>query len=867
MKKLLKRAMLSSLAVVAGLSLASCSNDSNNSSTPTTVAPTTAPTTAPTSTPTSTPTSAPTSAPTITPTTAPTSTPTSTATSTTPVDVKNPFTSEYYANGAKSYVSASYEERTKILGILEKYAFENNLTGLTLFGNGGYVMYSPDIVKGTNTYIPGYGFGILTEGSIANPMANETNEAWKYYLHSYEVEDPKTINYMNDKGSVVGDLVSYVSAGYWTTQMNEDKDGYEWVGDLAISERPIAVNADENGLATKYKFEVKTGSAMKYSTNSTAMAAYNNREVALEDYLTPFKMLWTQAHGQARGSETLTGSGSIKGAKAYYDGTKEGFNQELWDKLGIKAYEENGKSYLEFEFNLPTNTFYAMYYLSSSLYAPVPEDFVKELGGGDMVKGMAAYGNSTDAGLTPIDTFLSTGPYTLENWESDVQIVFKRNPNYIAGEGRYNIQGVHLKVLKAAASDTHAVINEFLAGNLHSSGIPSDMLDTYKDDPRTTTTKDSSTFKLNLNTCDQETWIKLFGTEGTIYETTEDQYWECEPMMANDNFIAGLNYSIDRNSLASSLGRTPSCNYFGSSYLSDPENGISYNSTEAHKNAVASLLEGTENGYNLEYAKASFKKACEELIAEGVYAVGDTVEIEIAWQEPSDETVFHNIIAKYIEDAFNSCGGGLTLDVKFWAGSVWSDVYYKKMMVGQFDIGFGSISGNSLNPLNFLEVLKSDNSSGFTLNWGIDTNIVSEDLYYDGMYWSFDSLWTAADQGGYFSNGVLAPAFTAPDTTTPVVNEDGTVTITIALDVATVEGVEFVLDDVVLFGYSDTTAGSDYHEESVKYTYENGAITINLTAEKWAEYKDEAIGGFDIYYTLTVCGIANASYTSVYYAG
>ena len=865
MKKILKRAMLGSLAVVAGLSLASCTDDSgktSNPTTPTTVAPTT-----PGST-----TVAPTTPTTVVPTTpgsttvAPTTTSTATATPTKPVEVKNPFTPEYYANGAKSYVASSYEERTEILGILEKYAFENSLTGLTLFGNGGYVMYSPDIVKGTNSYIPGYGFGILGEGSIANPMANETNEAWKYYLHTYEVSDPKTINYMNDKGSVVGDLVGYVSSGYWTTQMNEDKDGYDWVGDLAVSERPIAVNADESGLATKYKFEVKTGSAMKYSTTSTAMAKYNNREVALEDYLTPYKMLWTQAHGQARGGESLTGAGSIKGSKAFFDGTKDGFNQELWDKVGLKAYEENGKSYLEVEFNLPTNTFYAMYYLSSSLYAPVPEDFVKELGGGDMVNGMAAYGNSTDAGLTPIDTFLSTGPYVLENWESDVQIVFKRNANYVAGEGRYNIAGVHVKILKAASSDTHAVINEFLAGNLHSSGIPSDMLDDYKNDPRTTTTVESSTFKLNLNTCDQETWIDLFGTKGSITQTTEDSYWECEPIMNNKNFVAGLNYSIDRNSFAASIGRTPSCNYFGAGYLSDPENGISYNSTDAHKNAVASLLEGTDNGYNLEYAKASFKKACEELIAEGVYSEGDTIEIEIAWQEASDEADFHNVIAKYITDAFNNCGGGLTLNVKFWAGSVWSDVYYKKMMVGQFDIGFGSIDGNPLNPLNFLEVLKSDNSSGFTLNWGTDTNQVSEDLYYDGMYWSFDSLWTAADQGGYFANGVLSPAFTAPEETTPVVNDDGTVTVTIALDVASVEGVEFALDDVVLFGYSDTGTGSDYHEESVTYTYENGLITINLSAEKWAEYKDEVIGGFDLYYTLTVCGIANSTHTSVYYA-
>ena len=856
MKKFFKRAMLGSLVAVAGLSLASCGGNPEKTSSSTQTQTPTTPTTTVKPTTTAKPT-----------TTTPTPTkPTTTQAPTTNVDVKNPFTPENYAHGARSYVAYSYEERTEILGILEKYAFENSLTGLTLFGNGGYVMYSDDIVKGTTSYIPGYGFGILSEGSIKNPMANEANEAWKYYYHTYQASDPKTVNYMNHQGSDVGDLNSYITSGYWTTQMNEDKDGYEWVGDLSISERPIAVNADANGLATKYKFEVKTGAAMKYATTSTKMAKYNNKEVALEDYLTPFKMLWTQAHGQARGGDSLTGAGSIKGSKAYFDGTKEGFNQELWDALGIKAYEEGGKSYLEFEFNLPTNTFYAMYYLASSLYTPVPAAFVEELGDGDFAAGMKAYGNFTDAGLTPVDTFLSTGPYVLEAWNTDQEVVFKRNANYEAGAGRYKIAGVHIKTFKAAATDNHAVINAFLNGDFHSSGIPTDMLDQYKDDPRTTTTTDSSTFKLNLNTCTQDVWVDLFGVEGSILTTAEEDYWECEPAMANKNFVAGLNYAIDRNSFAAALGRTPSCNYFGSSYLSDPENGISYNSTEAHKNAVASLLEGTKNGYNLEYAKASFKKACEELIADGVYAAGDTITIEICWMYPDDEQDYHNVIAKYITDAFNNCGGGLTLEMTFWADETSYMGVYNRMMAGQFDIGFGSISGNTLNPLNFLEVLKSDNSSNFTLNWGIDTNQVTEEIYYDGMYWSFDSLWTAADRGGYFENGVLAPAFTAPQTTEVKANDDGTYTVQIALSVAEVEGVEFKLDDVVLFGYSDLEKGTDYLEESVEYTYENGVITVNLTADQFAPYKDDLSAGFDLYYTLTVCGISNSTYYSVYYA-
>jgi hypothetical protein len=221
--------------------------------------------------------------------------------------------------------------------------------------------------------------------------------------------------------------------------------------------------------------------------------------------------------------------------------------------------------------------------------------------------------------------------------------------------------------------------------------------------------------------------------------------------MSNDNFLKGINYALNRKEFAEILGRTPSDNFFGSSYLSDPENGVSYNSTEAHKNAMASMLDNTDGyGYSLTLAQQYFKKACEELIANGSYTAGEEVHIEIAWMYASDLDDYHPYIKKYLEDAFNTCEGGLTLVVDSWAAETWSDVYYEKMMVGQFDLGFGSISGNTLNPLNFFEVLKSDNSSGFTLNWGVDTSIVTDDIKYDGRSWSFDSLWTAADRGALY---------------------------------------------------------------------------------------------------------------------
>ena len=496
------------------------------------------------------------------------------------------------ADGVFSYVNSPAAEREKILGLLEEYAVENKISGLTLFNNGGYGLYSPTLRKGTNNYIPGYGWGNLGDGEIVADLPGESNAEWKRYLHTYITDDPVYVNYMNDKGAVVGDLQGYVTSAYFGTRMNATKDGYDWVASLAEVDRPIAVDKNATtGLATTFKFPVRVGENLKYSTlSSTYGPKYNNRPVALEDYITPYKIYYTKAYGMARGSEQLSGPGSIKGASSYYNGSATGFNQEKWNNIGIKAYVgDDGKSYLEFTFNLPCTEFFAMYYLSSGMFAPVPEEFITEIGGGDFAEGVQVWGGNNSTGtLTPMDHWLSTGAYNIERWDKDQQIVFKLNPNFKHDANRYKIQGVHINVLAAMKTQAEAALNEFLAGKLHSCGIPFTKLDEYIDDDRTAKTIGDSNFKLNLNTCDQETWVSLFGKEGTITQTKESDYWECEPALANKDFTAGISFAIDRQSLARKTGRNAAFEYFSPTYLIDPENGVAYNDTDTHKAATFS---------------------------------------------------------------------------------------------------------------------------------------------------------------------------------------------------------------------------------------------------------------------------------------
>lgn len=772
-----------------------------------------------------------------------------------------------YANGLLSYAKESNSVKTEILGALEKYVVENGITGVTLFENGNYQMYNSRITLGTENYISGYGFGTLAEGNITADLAYEENTAWKRYYHSLESEDPGTANYLNSDNSLVSDYYSYIGASFFTTFMNETKDGYDWVPELA-NDFPTAVDPDENGMATTWKFPVKVGSELKYNTLSSdpSRSAFNNREVKLEDYETAFKLLLTKKNGYFRGAELAAqkpGAGQLVGAQAYYDASGDGINEEAWEKVGIKTYVENGQSWFEYEFTTSYTPFYAMYYISSSLYMPVPQDFI------DLVTPEFYLGYNNNSSLSPVDNSLSLGAYTLERWDADQQVVYKKNPNYVYANEKYKVPGIHLRIFPAISSDRNTAFREFLADHIDSCGIPMDYLEQYKNDPRTRTTLGDSNFKLNINACTQETWNELFGVNGTATQTPESKYWQCEPALSNPYFIKALSLSLDRKEFAEKRGSIASCSYLSTNYMSDPENGLSYSVTDAHKNAIKSLTEGTDGyGYNLQLAREYFKLALTQLELDGKYTPGTkenptVISLEIAWMTPAQEQSYHNDVAKYFMDAFNDdsvSDGKYKLEITFWASATDSlDVYYEKLMPGQYDIGFGAISGNSLNPLDFMSVLSSDQSisGNFTLNWGQNTNDPDSNiLVYDGVRWSYDALWTAGMGTALVKDGVLVP-IVSPKLVSSTKNADGSYTVKIDVVALSGEGYSSEVTDIVLF-WADYVSTADYFEESVldlstKVTNGNTTTyTITIPADMVERYKGNI--EFDVYYSTVING-------------
>ena len=402
--------------------------------------------------------------------------------------------------------------------------------------------------------------------------------------------------------------------------------------------------------------------------------------------------------------------------------------------------------------------------------------------------------------------------------------------------------------------------------------------------------EENSSFKLNVNAADAKTWEALFGVNGTVTPTAKSDYWELKPWLSNRHFLRALSYALDRGTLADALGKgIPSVDFFSSSYLSDPENGVSYNGTAAHRKAVASLLRDTDGyGYSPALAKEYFRMALTELEAEGAITPGTkekpaVLHMEIAWMRPTQEEQYHNIIKEAFESAFNDesvSGGVYKLSVDFWCGDIWSDVYYYKMMVGQFDLGFGSVTGNYEDPMGQMNVLSSDPgiSGGFTLNWGTDTNDpAARPLVYDGKTWSYDALCNALRAYALADKGRNAPPITIYYGGITL-NEDGSYTGYFTVVVNQPDSTEFIPTSVVCCNYERLNYGDgEYDEAELEFTVQedgNGTIGITFTvpAELAEDYytgsgtSQDASGytGFDLYYDLTVNDSAISYWESVY---
>ena len=810
---------------------------------------------------------------------------------------------------AKSYAGATYSEKADILEKLESWTLDNNVGGIPYYENSSYAMYNDRVSGLFDHEVPGIGWGV-GYSTITEPMAAETNEDYKLYYHTWTDQLPSNLNPWNSQGSDVSDAYSMISSTYYDTKPNSSKTGYNWVNSLALT-KPIALNENSStGLATKWRIEVRQD--VTYSTLSSKWASkYNGRKINLEDYLTPFLITLIGNNQQYRAADLQAAStGGLVNADKFYADTAnldmvDDWDEikEIWvkDKVGLtpfKSVDSDGTVHWFLDFNLlaPVNQFNAMYRITNSNYSPVPEEFFKDLRT-DAGK-TAADGPAVDLWGQDADSVLSTGIYTLQEWQANKLITFKKNTSYYDSDS-YNLPGYHEQVL----SDSTAAFELFLNGGLDGVSIPAASVAQYKSDPRAKVVSGDTVINLNNNSSDIDTWEKEFGADGIVKPHSADIDWSSkEPdtdvnsngsfipanryVMSNSNFINGLYYSIDRSTYAATKGYTPAQGYLSTAYMIDPENGISWRDSDQGKAVLADRSPDTY-GYSRSKAEDYFGEAADEIIADsnGTWKDGDTITLQVFWRSQTEVTN-NSSVENYFIDAFNASTAhtehNLTLAFNNIATADYNDAY-DAMLYGETDLGSGAITGNSLDPLGFMSVVSSDQSisGGFTLCWGTDTSVYggTNPLTYDDLPWSFDALYLASTTGAAVdASGNSITIFQAPES--ELEYADGVATGSFTYEYPVVEGLDVTFTELVVYSYQTGDVSTDYtvgDAGALSVLSDDGTevgatVPVSITLEDadnlgYGGTKDKPTGAayfdFEIHYTAVVGGFSTDSYIDI----
>ncbi len=716
-----------------------------------------------------------------------------------PTDEKPTYTGSTYT-GDLNLTGLSAAEKQNLLGQMEAYAQKNHLTGIPLYGSGGYTLISERISLPTSGCVDNYGFGVLREGKITKNMDadQEPVEAYRGYYHSAADSVQNNLSSIDASDTGTSTLVNYITSSLFNTRLKKNKDSgktyddsYEWYDSLALDDEPVPLDEDyaTTHSSKKWKIRVKTGknSGLKFKTlsdksiDNVKISSFNDKEVTVDDYIFALKLMMTYSYGNYYWFQYAEDTSSIVGAGDYLnatveDGLTSDAAKEAWKNVGYKKLDDET---IEVEFTYPTDTFGAMYRLSEHLLSPINEDFyrlVTTLSGtaaidsegfdnGHYAKTVTAEANGGVA-LTPADTTLSLGAYTIKSYNTgtgtDNQLIFVKNEDWVdtvsekaeTGYDIYQIPGIVVNINAAMKQDPMANYKNFKAGKTDTSSIPSAaQQDEAGDKPYKYFEKGDSVWKLQVNALNQAEWENIFKKDGEVYSEyqTENEvdYYQCKPIMSNDNFVNGVYTAINRVELANLVGADVGDSFFSDLYEIDPINHVSYNSTEAHKEAMKNYYPDS-HGYNLEAAQQLFSKAIDEEVALGHYKAGTkenptVISVQIAYQTESQISEEGSAIQGYIENAFNAVAldKGFKLSVENYAPAEWSDIYYTMTLVGKFDFAFASISGSTLDPLNFMNTLCSNSRSTFTLSWGAHTNWVTGDIVYDGNAYSYDAMYEA----------------------------------------------------------------------------------------------------------------------------
>ncbi|OON93246.1 MAG: hypothetical protein ATN31_06740 [Candidatus Epulonipiscioides saccharophilum] len=627
-----------------------------------------------------------------------------------------------YPTGTYNFRFADSDTRHIFMAAAEDYMLNTQKGGIPLYSNAGYGLYASRVQLPVDEYIPVMGFGSVWDRTLSADDSTvlmedgKPGKAGEYTYRSSFSTNPQTWNQWLYEGSTDADYMTNYYGKPYSFEYNADKTGYEVMPSMA-SELPIPVNPttlDSGKIVAKtwqikfkdleWKFNQDTDMSLIKDTKINAVDFYETYKLALENK-------WMRA--VSGGGDFCATDIAVLNAQEFVDGLVP------WEEVGIKLIDDNT---IEITYAGEQSAWNVKYNFASFTKSPINMDLYNALG--------EEYGTSET-------TIGYHGPAYVEYYEPDKLIRLKKNELYSDAD-KIMMTGMNITVI----ADTEMAFEEFKAGKLDYKGLPATQYDEFKNHPGLKTIPGSTVFRMVING---------LGTREAQVAKFPDGTWTPEPILANTDFKQAMFFAIDRNKLAKDVMKTvePTTYLFSKAYVVEAEEGIAYRDTEQGKSVGLNLSPSTY-GYNLDAAKAYFDKALDTLVADGTYKSGDEIKIEFYFFSGSEtQALMGDYLKGAFEAAFNSAKHNIKVVFEPSAKD-FPGIYDDHMQAGEFDLSIGGIGGSTLDAASFLDNFVDDNRGGFTLNWGIDTNIAEIPVTYtnnDGELvsemWSYNAITSA----------------------------------------------------------------------------------------------------------------------------
>ncbi len=330
---------------------------------------------------------------------------------------------------------------------------------------------------------------------------------------------------------------------------------------------------------------------------------------------------------------------------------------------------------------------------------------------------------------TSMETTSSYGPYKISSLQTEKQIVFVKNENWFgytkaddgsliamtSNEG-FTVDGKDIEQYKTTTivldvMEENAAKQAFLKGELSEWTPTAEELVNYSTSDQLYKKDETYTMSFFFNT-NVDMLKSMDANKGNTNSV----------VLSNDNFRKGLSLAINRQEfVTATAGYKPACFILNGLYYynvyDDPSSiyrdsdeamqaicnlyGVEYGEGKAYatlKDAYKSI-----NGYNVTVAKQCMTKACEELVAAGLYNKGDEIKIRVGWAKGALQTSDQAQIAlinKQVNAALEGTGfGKITFEA---IGNL--ENRYDDVPDGELAVSYGAWGGAAFYPFTIFRV-------------------------------------------------------------------------------------------------------------------------------------------------------------------